>query len=672
MNDLTVALAAAQGSVSPRYTLSVRAGGRSTAWGTPGTAWQATAAFPGALAGWNNQSIATGAAPLDGGVLRAFLSWKQGALVCQFVAGGELGSALAWTGNSVVSVTSFAAGAGIDTPRPALVVAGTAAHLYYLLPDGNIYQRASSDGGATWGSAATVYGGGDAVGDVSACHLSAADVHLVHFSTATGGLHLRGASRQGSGAWSVWPVHGDGTGWCAAGIVESGPLTATLVAWSRTTDPYAHHLGALNCTVTNAGALAARDAAVATVWLVSGDAAIRPTCHAVGRGLGGWLHTCQEQSAGRAYLCVGNVRGSLCRIEEPAPVTATPLPAAPLECHFAPLEVGAQTLLVGLTAVYSSAHLSSGGPDDVTVDGDAVIAYTYKVRAGAGGNLELHAAPGTALDAVRPGWGLWLTRRCTKGGNTGAVTLGLRVVRVERHARGVHIEALDALGLLAATLARRPLQFAPDAFSCADAAARLAAWAGLGASITGVTGGAPLMQWSGGEDGLHALRALLRAHAVAVGSRCAAGAAPEIRIAERDEDAQAAFGWGGHPIFDHVQVEDARAARLVVVHGLAVRGAPEEGEEWSLGAATMADPMVRAMPLYVLNRNLDSAAQAAHAAARLAEIAHAQPAGWFDMQAHLALEPGECIEVEGETVYVQQIAEQWERRRLVQQVVYGR
>lgn len=668
MNGLTPGLAAAQRSVSPRYELEVLAGPRSTAWGVGGAPWQSVAAFPSGLATWNGQSIATDAVVVNGGVLRAFLSWKQGALACQFVAGTALGSAGAWSGNALVNVASFGATAGIDAPRPALVAEGGRIHLYYLLPDGNIYHRVSSDGGATWGSAATVYGGGNAEGDICACHFAGADVHLVHFSTRTDLLRLQGASRLGSGAWNVWPVHGAATGWVAAGVMATGALAATLLAWARTSGPYAHHLGALGCTVNAAGGLAARDAAVETVWLVSGDAAIRPTRHSVGRGLGGWLHTCQEQSAGRAYLCVGGVQAAPCRLEEPSPVTATQLGTAPLERHVIPLDLGAQSLLVGLTTVYSSTHLSG----DVQADGDGVVAYRYDVRAGAGGTLELNAPAGSALADARVGWGLWLTRRCTKGDDTGAATLGFRVLRAEHHADGVRLTAADALGLLAATVARRPLQFAPDAHTAAGAVEKMGAWAGLGVTCSGATGNAPLMQWSGGEDGLNALRVLLRTQAVGVWSRSAAGAQPQVIVAARGAAALETFGNGGHPLVTHVRVEDARAPRLVVVHGLAVRSAPDEGEEWALAAEDAADPTVRARPLYVLNRNLDAATQAAEAAALLALTAHAHPAGWITMQAHVALEPDDCITVEGETVYVRRIEEQWERRRLVQQVAYGR
>ena len=460
MNGLTAGLTAAQESVSPRNELAVRAGPRATAWGRAGGAWQGVAAFPSALAGWHAQSIATDAVALPAGVLRAFLSWKQGALACQFVASADLGNAVVWGGNGLATVATFGATEGVDVARPALVAEGGRVHLYALLPDGNIYHWQSSDDGATWGSASTVYGGGDAVGDICACHFAGADVHLVHFSTSTGGLRLRGASRLASGAWNVWAAHADSAGWVAAGVLVTGALTATLLAWARTAGPYAHHLGALGCTVTAAGALAARDALVETAWLVSGDTAIRPAHHAVGGGLGGWLHTCQEQSAGRAYLCVGAVDASPCRIEEPMPVTAQALGTAPLERHFAPVEIGAQTLLVGLTAVYSSAH-GPGSEEDVEVDGDSVIAYRHVVQAGAGGTLELVAAPASPLADAEIGWALWLTRRCTKGNDTGEVTLGYRILRVERRPDGVRIVAVDALGLLAATLARRPLQFAP-------------------------------------------------------------------------------------------------------------------------------------------------------------------------------------------------------------------
>jgi hypothetical protein len=671
MNGLTPQLAAAQSSLSPRYTLAVRAGPRSTAWGRAGAAWEVVAALPSGLAAWHGHSIAMDSVALPGGVLRAFLSWHEGEMTCQFVATTALADAGAWQGNALISVASFTATAAIDTPRPALVAEGGRIHLYYLLPDGNIYVRLSSDGGATWGSAATVYGGGNAEGEISACHFGEANVHLVHFSTRTDVLRLRGASRLGSGAWQVWDVHGDATGWVAAGVMVTGARSATLLAWARTPGPYTHHLGALHCAVSAAGAMATRDATVETIWLVSGDTAIRPARHAVGRGLGGWLHTCQEQAAGDGYLCVGAIDAATGRIEEPAPITAVPLGSTPLERHVAPLEIGAQTLLVGLGAIYCSAH----GPEaasDIEVDENAVIAYRLETRAGAGGWLEMMAAPSSALADVHAGWALWLTRRCTKGSETGAVTQGFRVLRVERGAAETRILAADALGLLADTRARRPLQFVPGICSMAGAVERLSAWVGLDAFCVDLLGAAPLRQWSGGEEGLHALHALLRTQPVGIWSRCGVGARPQIVVAARSASPLATFGESSHPIAAQVRIEDARSPRLVVVHGVAVRGAPEEGEAWALAAAQNAEPTVRARPLYRLNRNLDAAAQAAEAAALLAASRHAEPAGWVHMQAHLALETEDCICVSGEKVYVQRIVEQWERRRLVQQVAYGR
>ncbi len=385
MNGLTAGLVAAQESVSPRYELEVLAGPRSTAWKTGGAEWQTLTAFPSALAGWHGQSIATDAVVVNGGVLRAFLSWHEGSLACQFVAGANLASAAAWSGSGITTVASFTATAGLTAPRPALVCEGGRVHLYYALPDGNIYHRQSTDGGATWGSASSVYGGGDVEGDISACHFADDDVHLVHFSTRTDVLRLRGASRMGSGGWNAWPVHGAATGWVAAGIMATGARTATLLAWARTSNPYEHYLGSLTCSVTAAGALAARDSSVEVVWLVSGDTSIRPARHCVGKGLGGWLHTCQEQSAGRAYLCVGGIEPLPCRVEEPAPVTAQELSTTLLERHVVPLELATQTLLVGLAAVHSSEHIEG----DVQVDGDGVIAYRYDTRAGQGGTLEL-------------------------------------------------------------------------------------------------------------------------------------------------------------------------------------------------------------------------------------------------------------------------------------------
>ncbi len=665
MNGWTASLQAAQRGVSPVYSLDVQAAARSTGWQRGGGPWLARDAFPSGLAGWQSQSIAADAALGPAGVLRVFLSWWEGKLAVQQIPGAFLDQSATWSGAPVVIVANFTPAGTVAVRKPALVRAGGVWQLYYSLPDGNLYQRSSSDG-ATWSAAATVYGGGDVTGDLFAAYLPQDGLHVVHFATQSDAVRLRGASRKGAGGWSLWPLHGAALGWQPGGIAATGGRGVTLFAWARTTGPYAHHFAALPCTLNADGTLAARSAEPVRLWVVGGEGVVKPAAHGVGPGFGGWLHCCQEVSGGRAFACAGWIDPAALRLEEPAPLAADPLPAAPLERHAVALDAGMYALVVGLARVW----LSVVDEGTLTGSGDDVIAYRCESLQNGEGRLDLRLRPGAALGFAHPGHGLWLTRRCTLGGDGGAATLGFRILRVERHAAQTRILAADALGQLAQSVARRPWQVQPDAFSPARAAELLCAWAGLGSVQTpALEGDAPLFQWQAGEEGLRALLRLLRAQAVTLRSRVSgAGERPLVEIAAPGTAPLYAYGAGAHPLIQRVQVEDARAPALAVAQGLLVPNLPAEGEEWALRAAAPLTPGVRPRPLVQQSPTLTGAALDALADGLAARMRRARPAGWIETQANLALEPHDVVLVEGEECHVLRVVERWERRRLVQRV----
>ncbi len=676
MNGLTPALQTAQHAASPRWGLQLRVADRSTVWNQGGDSWEEVDAFPDALAAWNPQSIAAEAANGGVGILRVFASWDDGLLACQYVPSTQLGESSSWQSPALLPITSHASTGTLYTPKPALLYENGRWHCFYRLPGGGITLRTSSNNGATWSAPQSVYSGA-VVGDLFAAYSGDANLHLLQFHTQGSVVQLQGASRLGhSGAWQIWPAHATLQEWQPAGVVVTGALAVEQLIFARAAGPFVHSTARYAATLNADGTLAGRATAATLLWSVTGDGALRPRKQAAGRGLGGLLLTMHDSGAGRAYPCVAGLHAQSLRMEEPIVLSDQPLSTTPLEGHLAPLEGGLETWLVGLTKVFRSVHRWH----DQTVGEEEIIAYRFDQSGDAGGLLQIELRRGSDAEFCMPGCGLWLTRSCIAGDPAvgGGVTLGLRVERVERHAAFLRVVARDALGMLAAMEARRPLQIGAAGESLAQAVALLVGWAGLRLEAEVTLEGAPApFQWLGGESGLSALRRLLKGQAVLLRSRVgAAGDAPAIWIGPPPAAAGEAYGAYGnaqrHPLVRSVQVEDGAAARLAVVHGWAVRNSPLNGEAWALALSSRAQarpsPMVRPQPLYLLNRNLAAAEQLEVAAnLRLALDARLR-AGWIEAQAQLALEPFDWIRVDEEDRRVAAIHERWQRGRLVQRI----
>jgi hypothetical protein len=474
----------------------------------------------------------------------------------------------------------------------------------------------------------------------------------------------------------VWPAHDDAAGWLPAGLVATGALTATQLMLMRGTAPYVQRSGRVGVTLSSGGALAARDAQVTILWSVSGDGALRPRAPAVGRALGGWLFTCQESGAARAYPCAGAYDPTAGTLEEPLVVETTPLPLSPRAGHFIPIDAGLESYLVSAGRVYRTVHRSEDG----TVDGREILGYRLTRDWQQGGSLEIDLRPGAWMRACEPGDGLWLTRSCLQGDppTGGSVTLAFRIVRVERHDARTRLVALDALALLAATVARRPLQLDPAVMTLAQAVDGLVGWAGLRCERTVTLNGALVpFQWQGGQSGLAALQQLLRREPVILRSLTAGvGEQPALWIGAPETEVTESFGSYGtpasHPLIRRVETLDATAPRLAVVHGWALRNDPSNGEEWALEAvaATRArlSPSVRPLPVYHLNRNWGSDDVATVAEGMRTQLEAGLRHGWFEAQAHLALEPHDRVLVDGEAARVAAIQEVWRDGRLIQRV----
>lgn len=675
MFGLTSDLEIAQCSASPVWRVEATVGALSPGGGAAGEVWQSLVAFPTGLASWVAQGIAHDAAASEDGILRLFLSHSDGRVAVQWCPGSDHASA-SFTAPAVSTIATFAPTGTPYTPKPALVQEGGRWHVYYTLPDGNIYHRVSNDDGATWSSVGTVYGGGDAVGDLFALHLPADNLHLVQFSIWTSGVRMKGAARAGSGAWQVWSTHASATGWLPAGLAAIGnPLTADTVRqfWTATTSPpRRHYLATVDCVIDATGALTSRSTDPAILHTVAGESPVRGVRHAVGRCLGGLWYTTQLTGASRVYLGAGRVdvgdSTTAATLGEALPVALTTLPNTPLEGCTIPIDRGNRSLLVGLGMAQRSAHRTIAASSEV----DAVIAYRHTVRRTRGGALTLELRRSSALAYTQPGDVLWLTRTCRKGDHAGSVTLGFVVQRVEIASDGLRIHALDALGALAESLTG--LHIAAGTIDDIQALRTLCAWGGgmggVESDIALASGDdAPDFYWRAGERGNVALLRYLRRLAVQVRSRVAGmGAYPHLRI---DDDAPATpylYGGAGHPLIRSVQIADSTAHTLLSVRGVAIRNQPEQGEDWALaGAGDALLPGRCGAVLALEDRHLEGA-EITDIAAALAERIGSAITCRIETQANLALEVEDRIEVDGGVHRVEAIEERWQQGRLIQHV----
>ena len=129
------------------------------------------------------------------------------------------------------------------------------------------------------------------------------------------------------------------------------------------------------------------------------------------------------------------------------------------------------------------AHRCAWAESRLTLSDQEVVAYRYDAAAGGAGLLELTLRRTDASALLDPGFALWLTRSCTQGADSGAATLGLRILRVEVAPESVTLLAADALGILDALRARRPRLLRDPDHTWAAALDLLAAWAGLGCTL---------------------------------------------------------------------------------------------------------------------------------------------------------------------------------------------
>lgn len=665
MYGLTNELAAAQISASPNWSVAVTTSAIAPDGGAQGEAWQIIDALPAGLSTWDMQGIAHDTAASANGLMRLFLSHADGLLACQWCAGADDQSAT-FTAAAIIPIAAFTPTAGIHAPKPALVQEGGRWHAYYLLPDGCIYHRLSSNQGDTWSVASTVYGGGDAVGDLFAIHLPEEDMHVLQFARLDGVARMKGAARTGNGAWTVWVDHAASLGWLPAGMATLGSGQVRQFWHVTTAPPRSHHFGYIDCTAGTGGALVSVSAEVALLHTVAGESPIHPALHAAGRALGGVWYTAQLRGARRTYATAGRIHADSAAVAlgEALPVHLTPLPASPLERHNIPVERGDHSLLVGLATVCRSAHRNF----TATSSASDIIAYRSSVRRNQGEAVEVSVRCGAALAETRPDDVLWLTRTCRKGTHQGSVTLGYVVTRVEASTDRVRLHAVDALGMLGESLT--PLSIPADAIDDTQALQAICAWAGVRADVAlAMSTSAPAFGWRAGERGLTALLRYLRRLDVRVRSRVnGAGVYPNIRI---DNDAQSVaytYGNDAHPLIKYTRTSDARARELVAVRGVAVRNQPEEGEDWALASVHAAQlPGRKGAIVTFEDRTL--------AGADIADIAHAL-AHRLDRavtceivtQANLALEVHDWVVVQGETFVVEAIVETWEERRCIQHV----
>lgn len=669
MYGLTESLQDAQCAQSPIYKVSATAAPRSAGGLAGGTPWEEIGAFPTGLGAWNGQSIAHDDAASEDGVLRLFLSHLEGKLACQWCSGDETNSA-SWSNPSVTEVTTFSPVAGIYTPKPALIHVDGEWHAFYLLPTGNIFHRSSGDNGASWSSATSLYAGADGTGDLFALYLPAQELIVLQFSTLSDAIRPRGLAGNPDSGWEVWDAHDDDRGWMAAGMVNLGDGVVRHFFRANATAPVRSFFGTLDCTVASDGALVARSTEATLLHYVAGASPVGPDTHAVGSGFGSVWMTQQVGGATRSYLCGGavlrNEAGASSLPVEAMPVHVQPLGVAPIERHTIAIDCGDRTLLVGLGKVYRSQHETT-----ILSDGE-VIAYRYRAGRDGAGRASITLRRDSPLSAVRPGYGLWLARTCSKGAESGTVSLGLEVTRVEVGTDGVEIEAVDALGMLASARALQPFHLGASLFTRKAAVELICARAGIGADVAMADASALDWYWRSGENGLSALERLLMLDAVRVRSRVqGSGSLPYLHVADSEEPEAYLYGEGGHPVIRFVEHFRRSDSVLAAVRGPAIPNSPLGGEDWALAASSQ--PLALSRRHVLLTREDRSIGWLAMAdAASVLATRLSAGSTTLTAQANLALEVHDRIELNEATWRVDSIVEAWDRGRCVQHVEISR
>lgn len=449
MRTISSDLQAVQRVRSPRARVSVTVEARGQNPTLPALAWSELVGNAGQTIHWPTAAVGLPAYEV-GGVSH------QGRVI-KFVAGASAlkqytiadpAAAASWTGaTGVTRVTGLCAGVA------ALRIPGSSTlRLFYIL-GGNVYYLESADSGSGWGSAVTVYGGGDAAADLVVAYIADGSVAngpwFVGFSVYDG---MTGSFTARFGYFSGgWITHAYGeSGWRAAGIDAHAPAASRhRVLVFRQANRGTSRLRSLDksgSSYTNPQDVDQTQAGHYGLELAFYRFCQLPEIHEAAN-LGAMAGVVGETAfGGSVYLGVGGVFTSGQGAGDPVadePIIFPSIAATTSQAYPALCAAGDSLYLVGDTVVWRG--VLQPAPAAVLEP----ITYTYADQ-----EFDLTFAP--TIPPLAVGQVLAITRTLSWGSQQGSATVRAIIVRVERSTEQVTVLALDALGWLGVARCRRP------------------------------------------------------------------------------------------------------------------------------------------------------------------------------------------------------------------------
>ena len=438
MRQISSDLQAVQRVRSPqaRVTVTVEARGQNPA--TPALAWSE-------IVGNSGQSVfrPTTAVGLANGDILKFEA-HPGELRMYSVSSPHL--AASWSG---LTPTVLIASTMLSVA--ALRVPGTSTmRLWFINASNNVQTIESADNGSSWGSATTVYSGGDAVLDMVVAYINngvtANGPWFFGFTTQSAGVYT---PRFGYHNGTSWVTHAYDADWRAAGIDAYGETTSAhrcLVVKTRS-------VGASKLRVLekSAGSYAnAQDIDHTQAGLFGLELAYYRFCQLpeavppMGAGQAGCMLGVAGESAYGAgvYLGVAGLFSSTDTLAD-EPLIFPEIAAVNSQPYAALCSVDGDLYLVGDTVVYRGANQTATGS---TLE---PIRYSYDDH-----QLEIEFPAG--IDALSVGQILVITRTLSWEAQSGNETFRAMIVRVEQGTDRVKVVALDAVGWLGVARCRRP------------------------------------------------------------------------------------------------------------------------------------------------------------------------------------------------------------------------
>lgn len=437
MRQISNDLAAVQLVRSPRARVSVTVSARGQNPAAPAVAWAEVVNNTGQFFFKPTTAVGLG----NGNILKIVADTsaiKAYTVTNPKTAGG-------WSG---LTPTTVAATAAYDVC--AIRIPGTTTiRLFYINGSNHVNYRQSSDNGATWSGATTIYSGGNATRDLCAAYLNGGTIlngpWFVGFSTYNSGTGIYTCyfGYDDSG----WVTHAYDSGWRAAGIYgvnEARPGHRVLVFRQPSSGTSriraveksgATYSSAYDLDETQAGLVGLQLTFAKYFQLPEADCTLGIVAE---RAYGGDTHL----GVGGFFVVNATNRVTDEPISLPA-IEANNNKAYAAICSVADGS-NVDLYLVGDTVVYR------GAAQTATTDTLTPIRYKYEA-----GEFEIDFQPG--IDPLYVGQILTVTRTLSWGSQAGSESIAAYIVRVEQRTDVVKVIAYDALAFLGISRCRRPI-----------------------------------------------------------------------------------------------------------------------------------------------------------------------------------------------------------------------